>query len=137
MTSKNHTLGDILKVLSRKVSSKEFLLPVRRGYILVDALQQNVDLSLEAGYSLPVLQIQLRDKDKLIQTLLLHHALLRSKAVLDQLMDGLTACGVLHAMREHTTLFQPYFVANPQKQLTAGIYAHQYNGMACIYTLNI
>ena len=89
---------------------------------LRDVCLHNVDLSLEAGYSLPVAQIQMKDKDKLIKTLLLHHVLFRSKAVLDQLMHGLTACGVLHAIQEHPTQFQPYFVADPQKQLTAGMY---------------
>ena len=39
MSIRNPTLCDVLKVLSLKVSLKEFLLPVRRGHILEDTLR--------------------------------------------------------------------------------------------------
>ena len=80
---------------------------------------QAVDTTIGAGYTLPVTSVQLGDRDHLIQTLRLHYVLLRSKAVLDQLITGLSCLGVLDSIRENPGLFEPYFIADEQAKLTS------------------
>lgn len=77
-------------------------------------------MTLEAGYTLAVTSIGMGGKSELLRTLMLHHTLLRNKAVLDQLKSGLSALGVLDAMSKYPTILEPYFVAGKQTPLTAG-----------------
>ena len=79
-----------------------------------------MDVILESGYTLPVTCIGMGGKSELLRTLMLHHSLLRSKAVLDQLRSGLSALGVSDAMSKYPTILEPYFVAGKQPPLTAG-----------------
>ena len=76
------------------------------------------DLVLEAGYTKPLLSIS--DQVLLMRTLMLYYALLRSRSVLDQLAEGLSALGVLEAMKLYPKLMEPLFVAGLQKPLTTG-----------------
>ena len=79
-----------------------------------------IDVTLDAGYTLPVTSIEIEGRKELVRTLMLHHVLLRNKAVLDQLKSGLSTLGILDAMCKHPNAFEPYFVAEKQKKLTAG-----------------
>ena len=81
---------------------------------------EEVGMILEAGYTLPVSCIGMEGKPELLRTLMLHHCLLRSKAILDQLKLGLSALGVLDALSKYPTILEPYFVAGKQPPLTAG-----------------
>lgn len=78
-----------------------------------------MDTTIDAGYTLPVMSLQLDDREHLIQTLRLHYVLLRSKAVLDQLITGLSCLGVLDSIRENPGMFEPYFIAAKQAKLTS------------------
>ena len=80
---------------------------------------QAVDTTIGAGYTLPGTSLQLGDRGHLIQTLRLHYVLLRSKAVLDQLITGLSSLGVLDSIRENPGMFEPYFIADEQAKLTS------------------
>ena len=55
-----------------------------------------------------------------MQTLMLYYALLRSQSVLHQLAEGLSALGVLEAMKLYPKLMEPLFVAGLRKPLTTG-----------------
>ena len=79
-----------------------------------------VDTTMEAGYTLPLTSLKLDNREDLIKTLRLHHVILRSKAVLDQLMSGLSCLGVLEAIQRNPVLFQPFFIADKQVKLTSG-----------------
>ena len=81
---------------------------------------KEVDVILESGYTLPVTCIGMGGKSELLRILMLHHALLRSKAGLDQLRLGLSALGVLDVMSKYPAILEPYFVAGKQPPLTAG-----------------
>ena len=61
-----------------------------------------------------------KDKVDIIQTMSLHHVILRSKAEIDQFCDGLQACGVLGAVRQHPDLGRPFFTIEGQGHLTTG-----------------
>ena len=68
------------------------------------------DITIEAGYTLPLTSLQLDDREDLTKTLMLHHVILCRKAVLDQLMTGLSYLGVLEAIQRHPVVFEPYSV---------------------------
>ena len=77
-------------------------------------------LVLEAGYTKPLSLQSISDRVLLIRTLMLYYALLRSRSVLDQLAEGLSALGVLEAMKLYPKLMEPLFVAGLRKPLTTG-----------------
>lgn len=79
-----------------------------------------VDLTIDAGYTKPLSSITLDDKGEIMRTLMLHFTLFRSKAVLDQLKEGLKALGVLGVMSKYSELLEPLFLAKRLKQLSAG-----------------
>lgn len=83
---------------------------------------EGMDMLLEAGYSKPIACITLAGRADLTSTLMYHYTLYRNKAVLDQLKDGLSALGVLDAMKSYPDVIMPYFVHGKQPPLTAGIY---------------
>ena len=79
-----------------------------------------IDVTLDAGYSPPVTAIEMEGREELVRTLMLHHVLLRHKAVLDQLKSGLATLGILDAMQKHPEAFESYFRADKHQILTAG-----------------
>ncbi len=50
------------------------------------------------------------DKSEIIQVVALHHVILRSKAELDQFSDGLALCGVLQAIKCHSSLTRSFLL---------------------------
>lgn len=80
----------------------------------------NIDLILECGWSKPVLSLQLGQKEELKRVLCLHHVLLKSKAEMDQLREGLATLGVADIMKKHPACLESFFVFTPSKVLTAG-----------------
>ncbi len=77
-------------------------------------------MTLEAGYSKPVAVISMKDKEELIDVLLRHHSLYRSKAVLDQFQEGLGVSGVRYAVHNHGKLLKSLFVTGLLPLLSAG-----------------
>lgn len=79
-----------------------------------------VDQTIEAGYTKPISKITVGDKLELMNTMMFHSTLFRSKAVLDQLKEGLCALGVLDALAKYSSIMEELFVGNKRKALTAG-----------------
>ena len=69
---------------------------------------------------MPLAFITIDDRDTIIQAVALHHVLLKSKAEMDQFAMGLTALGVLDAVRANSALFEDYFLLVGRQSLGAG-----------------
>lgn len=87
--------------------------------IIISAINE---LLIDCGYSKPIPMITLMDKDSIVNTISLHHLILKVKAELDQLRSGLETLGVAAAMKLNPKLFQPLFTRNGQIELTPGIF---------------
>ena len=72
----------------------------------------------ETGFRKPLDSLQLEDVGD-VSEMLIAHSVLRVKAELDQFTDGLRCCGVLGAMREHSSLMSSLFTP---VDLTAGMW---------------
>ena len=59
-------------------------------------------------------------KEELIKVICLHHILLKSKAELDQLKEGLECLGVLDIMARNSSVLSSFFTYSQQDALTAG-----------------
>ena len=81
---------------------------------------EGVDILTEAGFSKPIIKLSLADKSELIQIVALHHTILKCKAELDDLLDGLRSLGIDEMLKTHPNLLQPYFTATGIQALTAG-----------------
>lgn len=81
---------------------------------------EDVDICLNAGYTKPVALITIADRDEFVDVIKRHYVLLRSKAALDQLRNGLHAFGVADSLKEHPQLLEDFFVAGKLSPLTAG-----------------
>ena len=79
---------------------------------------------IECGFTKPLPCLVMEDKIALIQTLTLHHVLLRSKAEIDQFSEGLKALGVLDAIRNYPSLMSCFFINKEIQHLTAGLTKH-------------
>lgn len=82
----------------------------------------NCTILIESGLTMPLASVTLCDVDTMVQTIALHHVLLKAKAEMDQFMQGLNALGVLTAIKAHPNLFEAYFSIDVNSSLTAGIY---------------
>jgi len=82
----------------------------------------NCALLIESGLTMPLALLTVHDKDTIVQTVALHHVLLKSKAEMDQFAQGLSALGVLDAIKDHSNLFECYFSADGVSTLVAGKY---------------
>ena len=64
-----------------------------------------IDLIVDAGYTKPLPLVTINNnKVELMRTIMLHYALLRSKSAIDQLAEGLSALGIIEAMKLHPEL---------------------------------
>lgn len=80
----------------------------------------NIDMMMECGWSKPVTTLILSHKDELIKVICLHHILLKSKAEMDQVKEGLAVMGVDKIMANQPQCLRSFFVFDPSKVLTAG-----------------
>ena len=78
------------------------------------------EITLNAGYTKPVAFITTADRDELVEIIKHHYVLYRSKAALDQLLEGLSTFGVADAARKHPQLLEEFFVAEKLSPITAG-----------------
>ena len=78
--------------------------------------------------------ITISERDELVDTILRHYALYRSKPALDQLAAGLNAFGVADAIRQYPDLLEEFFIAGKLAPLTAGnaLCMHIYNSWHCV-----
>lgn len=79
-----------------------------------------IDFLLEAGYSKPALTLKMEDKVEVVHTMCLHHAILKSKAELDQLIQGLETHGVHALMKKYPLILESFFVYRKEDDITAG-----------------
>ncbi len=77
---------------------------------------------MDAGYSRPLTFVSITDKDRLLSVVTKHYTLLRNKAELDQLREGLSALGIGKMMAEHPDMMEPFFVYGLRKELSAGMF---------------
>ena len=78
------------------------------------------DLVLEAGFSKPIQRLSLVDRDEIINLVSLHHCILKSKAELDDLKNGLGALGVSDIIASYPDLLRPFFTSSGILPITAG-----------------
>ena len=88
---------------------------------LTEICVRETDTIIESGYTLPMTSVTMTGKEELVNTLMLHHTLLRNKAELDQLKSGLSCLGVLNAMCQNPAVMEPFFVAGKRQKLNAGM----------------
>lgn len=93
--------------------------------------ETSTGLLLEAGYSKPIIRIKLNEKDTLQKILKTHFGVLRCKAELDQLKNGLSILGVGKALCDHPDLMDCFFLSSKAKPLNAGIHVIEFIGINC------
>ena len=81
---------------------------------------ENCALFVDSGYSRALYLVTTDDKIDMVQTVTLHHVLLRSLAEVDQFAKGLQELGVLDAIRKYPEVMKPFFTKDGIQHLTAG-----------------
>ena len=84
----------------------------------------NYELLSDCGFVKPSTCITMEDKVEIVQAVGLHFVILRPKAELDQFLEGLDACGILHPLRANSALAKNYFTIDGRPQLTTGMAFH-------------
>lgn len=69
--------------------------------------KQHEEMIIDSGYIKP---IKFKEKESLIQAICLNHAILKSKAELDQLHQGLSLFGMDTLMEQFSSALEPFFV---------------------------
>ncbi len=85
------------------------------------AVDETQALLLESGYSRPLCNLKLSDKEVLKSMLIEYHCLVKVKASIDQFAEGLG--DALDLLRKFPSLSKPLFVAN-NEVLTASELLH-------------
>lgn len=82
-------------------------------------VQEASDVLVDNGITKAPSLVVLQDKADLVKALSLQFIILRSKAELDQLKNGLQTLDVAYEMEQHPELFKPLFT-NTRVELTPG-----------------
>ena len=85
----------------------------------------NIDTALDAGFCKPLNSLKLNDKEEFIHAICLHHTILKTKAELDQMIEGLKNVGVLDYIQKYPILMEPFFTSN-EKNISAGKRFHTF-----------
>ena len=80
-----------------------------------------MDVIITAGYTRPLYNATLQNKNDIINCVTLYHTILKTKAELDQLKSGLSTLVVGYALSKHPNLFTSCFTEIHETQLTSGI----------------
>lgn len=89
---------------------------------LRDFVGENFDVISECGFSKPSSKLSVTaDKIDLVQSVALHHVILKTLGELSQFREGLECLGVLKAISEYGHLMCDFFVMKESK-LSAGVY---------------
>ena len=95
-------------------------------------LFDNSETLAAAGYTKPLNQVLLENRNHLIRALAVHFGLLIIKAEIDQFKEGLLkGMQLLVEIQKHPELFAPVFTCAGEQPLTAGNYVRMY--INCIY----
>ena len=81
---------------------------------------ENFDLISECGFTKPTTKPTMDDKVTLVESVALHHVILKTLGELSQFRDGLNTLGVARAMELYGVLLQEFFV-NKKSRVTAGV----------------
>ena len=93
-------------------------------------MTEYVETIVESGFTKAPMTITLKDKEDIIKALCLHHIILKCKAELDQLKEGLRVLGVATAIEVIPETFQSLFTAS-EEILTPGSYIFVGTGELC------
>ena len=72
----------------------------------------------QVGYIIP--KYRVKDREHLCSSIKLYHVILKCKAEMDQLIDGMKTFGLLSEICRNESIFKPLFVASKHKCLSAG-----------------
>lgn len=72
------------------------------------------------GIIKPSTGITMEDKVPIIESITLHHVLLKSKAEVDQFVEGLSCLGTKKCLMKHPSLMKSFFTVCGTQVLTAG-----------------
>ena len=70
---------------------------------------ENFDLISECGFTKPTTKLTMDDKVTLVESVALHHVILKTLGELSQFRDGLNTLGVASAMELYGVLLQEFF----------------------------
>jgi len=78
------------------------------------------ELFTDSGFPKGLPLVTSTDKIVMVQTVAIHHVLLRSIAEVDQFTKGLQALGVLDAVKKSPTFMRRFFTKDEIQHLTSG-----------------
>ena len=84
------------------------------------AAMNAMDTLLECGFCKPFASLSLSDREEMLHAMALHFIILRPKAELDQLREGLASVGVAEYMELYAEILKPLFVSTTGGPLRAG-----------------
>ncbi len=76
------------------------------------------DLVAETGYSKPLANVNMDNREELVNSLTLYHLMIKAKSSIDQFIEGLRNVGLLRFIRDDPEIWKPLFV-NSKVSLTA------------------
>ena len=89
---------------------------------LQEVVGANFSTMIDCGFVKPFSSVNLEDRADIVQSISLHHVILRSKAEMDQFTDGLRSCGVLDEIKQNSNLTRSFFTIDGKPpKLTTGI----------------
>ena len=87
---------------------------------LKEIVGENFDELMQCGFTKPSTRLVLADRIDVIQTVSLHHVILKTLGELSQFRDGLETLGVGKAMEENGAFVRDFFVIK-DLEITAGL----------------
>ena len=81
---------------------------------------EGIDYIADAGFTKPVTLLKLEDREEVILVVALHNALLKSKAELDQLIEGMSVLGVAEMVQKYPAIMEMFLTSSGNQDLTAG-----------------
>lgn len=70
---------------------------------------ENYDMILDCGFTKPSSRLLITDKIDVVQSVALHHVILKTLGELSQFREGLETLGVAKAMEQHRACLRDFF----------------------------
>lgn len=83
-------------------------------------VEENYDEISHCGYIKPSSRLLIADKVDIVQSVALHHVILKTLGELSQFCEGLETLGVAKAIKQYSACLQDFFVIQESK-VTAGV----------------
>ena len=84
-------------------------------------LEEYTGIVCESGYTKPLANAILADKDEILRTVFLHQTIFRSMGEWGQLRRGLDVLGVCQEMGRNPSILLEFFTSAGKTPLTAGL----------------